>query len=169
MRSFFWGIFLISSGLFLILKHYFNWNIPTVRVLIGLFLVCLGLSLLIGGVGYRDSSNLIMNEGRFHVESGGKDYNIIFGKGILDFSNMQPEDLSKEIEVNTVFGSAEILLPENAAVRIKTNSVFSSTQLPDNSNLSFGDRTYLSDPQGKGEADFTLEINTVFGNTQIRH
>ena len=68
-----------------------------------------------------------------------------------------------------MFGSAEIVLPKDAAVEIKANSAFSSTRLPDGTNLSFGDRTYLSDPQGKGQADFTLEINTVFGSTEIRH
>lgn len=168
MRTFFWGIFLVSSGLFLILKHYFNWNIPTVRVLIGLFLVSLGLSLLIGGVGYKDQSNIVLNEGSLKIESSGKDYNIVFGQGTLDFSEANLEELEKKIEVNTVFGSCEILLPKDATVEIKANSVFSATRLPDGSNLSFGDRTYLSDPQEKGQADFTLEINTVFGNTEIR-
>ncbi|HHU49610.1 MAG: LiaF domain-containing protein [Caldicoprobacterales bacterium] len=169
MKSFFWGIFLVSSGLFLMLKHYFNWNIPTARVLIGLFLVSLGLSLLIGGVGYRDQSNIILNEGRLNIGARAKDYNIVFGQAVLDFSDVSLEELDKKIELNTVFGSAEIVLPKDAAVEIKANSAFSSTRLPDGTNLSFGDRTYLSDPQGKGQADFTLEINTVFGSTEIRH
>lgn len=169
MKSFFWGIFLVTSGLFLILKHYFNWNIPTVRVLIGLFLISLGLSLLIGGVGYKSQANIVLNEGKLTIDSSSKDYNIVFGQGILDFSDAELGKMEKKIELNTVFGSAEVILPKDAAVTIKANSVFSSTRLPDGTNLSFGDRTYLSDPQGKGEADFTLEINTVFGSTEIVH
>ncbi|HHT64569.1 MAG: LiaF domain-containing protein [Caldicoprobacterales bacterium] len=169
MRSFFWGIFLVSSGLFLILKHFFHWNVPTLRVLIGLFLVSLGLSILIGGAGYKDSSNIILNEGSLKIESSSKDYNIVFGQGTLDFSDAELEQMAKKIEVNTVFGSTKIILPKDAAVKIEANSVFSSTELPDGSSLSFGDRSYLSDPQSKGQADFTLEVNTVFGNTEIRH
>ena len=170
MRSFFGGMFLILSGLFLILKHYFNWNVPTFRVIIGLFLLSLGLSLLFGGgAGYQDKSNIIFNEGRINVSSKGKDYNIVFGQGTLDFRETPTDDLGRKLEVNTVFGSAEILLPKEAAVEIKASSVFSSTELPDGSTLSFGDHTYFSDPQGKGEADMILEINTVFGSSVIKH
>jgi len=169
MKSFFWGIFLALSGLFLIFKHFFNWNISTARVLIGLFFISLGLSLLLGGSGYRNQTNLIFDEGKLDIYSSGKNYNVVFGKGVLDFSDISLDELKKKVDVNVVFGSAEIVLPREAAVRIKANSVFSSVQLPDNTNLSFGDRTYLSDPQGKGQADLNFEINTVFGNTEIVH
>ncbi|HHY82557.1 MAG TPA: hypothetical protein GX505_07745 [Clostridiales bacterium] len=169
MKSFFWGIFLFSSGVFLILKHYFNWNIPAFRVIIGLFLLSLGLSIIIGGVGYRDRSNIIFDQGRISIDKGSKDYNIVFGQGIIDLENVKAEEVGKKVEVNTVFGSSEIILPKSLAVEIRANSVFSSTSFPDNSSLSFGDRKFLSDPQDKGQPDFILEVNTVFGNTVIRH
>ena len=53
----FWGIFLVSSGLFLILKYSFKWNVSTGKVLIGLFLISWGLSVLIGraGIGFPDN------------------------------------------------------------------------------------------------------------------
>lgn len=168
MKSYFWGLFLILSGLFLVLKHLFNWNIPTFRVLIGLFLLSLGLSIIFGG-SFRDNSNIIFNEARLEYETGRKDYNIVFGQGIIDFGNAKAEDLGKKVEVSTVFGSSEIILPKSLTVEIKANSVFSSTGFPDNTNLSFGDRKFLSDPQGKGQPDMILEVNTVFGNTIIRH
>ena len=130
MRSFFWGIFLVSSGLFLILKHYFNWNIPTARILIGLFLVSLGLSLLIGGAGYRTQANIVLNEGRLDIDARSKDYNVVFGQGVLDFSDAELDKLDKKIELNTVFGSTRVVLPKNAAVSIKANSVFALQGCP---------------------------------------
>ena len=167
MRSFFWGIFLLSSGLFLILKHYFNWNVPTVRVLIGLFLISLGLSLLIGGPNFRIQTNMFLDQGRLDISPGEKDYNIVFGEGILDLSDTSMDELADKIDVNVVFGSAKIILPRDAAVSIKANSAFASVQFPDDTNLTFGDRTYLSDPGDKGQADLILHVNTVFGSTEI--
>ena len=166
MKTIFWGIFLVTSGVFLILKHHFNWNVPTFRVIIGLFLLCLGISLLFGGGSYRNANNIIFSEGKLNIASGEKDYNIIFGQGTLDLQEVSIDD---KLEMNIIFGSAEIILPKEAAVEIIANSVFSSTELPDGTNLSFGDRTYLSDPAKKGKRDMTVEVNTVFGSTKIRH
>jgi hypothetical protein len=170
MRTFFWGVFLISSGMFLILKHYFNWNVPAFRIIVGLFLLSLGLSLLFGGgIGYQGKNTIIFNDGRINLDINEKDYSVIFGQATFDFRENSIDELNGKLEVSTIFGSAEILLPKEATVEIEANSVFSSTQLPDGSNLSFGDRKYLSDPQGKKEADIVLEVNTVFGSTVIRH
>jgi hypothetical protein len=167
MRSYFWGVFLISSGLFLILKHYMNWNVPTGRVLLGLFLLSLGLSVLIGGFGVKDSTNVIFNEGKLTGMADGKDYNIVFGQGILDLTEIPADQLEKKIEVNTVFASTDIILPKDLSVSIKANSAFASTELPDGSTLTFGDRTYRSN-SGNESVDLFIELNTVFGRTVIR-
>ena len=65
----FWGIFLVSSGLFLILKYSFKWNVSTGKVLIGLFLISWGLSVLFGQVGFSSfpdngSNYLFRNSGQ---------------------------------------------------------------------------------------------------------
>ena len=168
MRSFFWGIFLVSSGLFFILKYFFNWNISTGRLLIGLFLISLGLSALIGGFGVRDGNHILFREGRLTSRSADGDCNIIFGQGILDLSDTPTDQPKKKIEVNTVFASTEVILPRNASVSIEANSAFASTEFPDGSQLTFGERTYRSDPAEKGETDLMIEMNTVFGRTVIR-
>ncbi|NLC43439.1 MAG: cell wall-active antibiotics response protein, partial [Clostridiales bacterium] len=103
------------------------------------------------------------------VDINEKDYSVIFGSATFDFREIPIADLNRKMEVSTIFGSAEILLPKDASVEIEANSVFSSTQFPDGSSLTFGDRTFLSDPQGKKEADIELEVNTVFGSTVISH
>jgi hypothetical protein len=168
MKSYFWGIFLISSGLFLILKHYMNWNIPTGRVLIGLFLVSLGLSILIGGVGIKDGNNVVFNEGRLSTISADKDYNIVFGQGILDLTDVPSDQLDKRIEVNTVFATSEIILPKDISVFIQADAAFASTEFPDGSQISFGDTTWQSDSGKEGSADLTIKMSTVFGRTVIK-
>jgi len=168
MRSYFWGIFLISSGLFLILKHFLNWNVPTGRVLLGLFLLSMGLSVLIGGFGVKDSNNIIFSEGRLvGATTADKDYNIVFGQGVIDLTQVPADQLEGKIEVNTVFASADIILPKDLSVSIKANSAFASTELPDGTTLTFGDRTYKSNPADKS-ADLIIELNTVFGRTVIK-
>ena len=135
MRSFFWGIFLLSSGLFLILKHYFNWNVPTVRVLIGLFLISLGLSLLIGVPNFRIQTNMFLDQGRLDISPGEKDYNIVFGEGILDLSDTSMDELADKIDVNVVL-DLQNYTAQDAAVSIKANSAFASVQFPDDTNLT---------------------------------
>jgi predicted membrane protein len=168
MKSYFWGIFLISSGLVLIAKYYLNWNIPTGRVLIGLFLVSLGLSILIGGFGVKDSNNVIFNEGRLTTASSDRDYNIVFGQGTLDLTDVPADQLEKRIDVSTVFAATEVILPKDLSVSIKADSAFASTEFPDGSQLTFGDRSWQSDPEKKGSADLEIKMSTVFGRTVIK-
>lgn len=167
MKSYFWGIFLISSGLFLVLKYYLNLNIPTGRVLIGLFLISLGLSVLIGGFGFSDSNKLIFGIGKLESNSAEKDYNIVFGQGTLDLSDIPTGEMKKKIEINTVFATTELILPKDISVFINANAAFASTVFPDGSQLNFGDRVYQSKSDKKNDADLIIEMNTVFGRTEI--
>jgi len=137
-------------------------------VLIGLFLVSLGLSVLIGGFGVRDSNKLIFDSGILESTSREKEYNIIFGQGTLDLSDIPIEKMQKKIEVNTVFATTELILPKDISVFIKANAAFASTVFPDGSQLNFGDREYQSESDIKNKADLIIEMNTVFGRTDIR-
>ena len=77
MGTLFWGIFLLSSGLFLVLKVFRNWDIPTGRVLIALFLICLGLSILFGEYGEREGNRFLFREDGRIVCTAERDYPIV--------------------------------------------------------------------------------------------
>lgn len=167
MKSYFWGIFLISSGLFLILKHYMNWSISTGRVLLSLFLISMGLSILIEGFDVKDGNNVIFSEGRLSTVSVEKDYNIVFGQGTLDLTDVPADQLKKRIEINTVFATAEVILPKDVSVLIQADAAFASTEFPDGSRITFGNTTWHSDGKD-GSADLIIKINSVFGRAVIR-
>lgn len=166
MRHYFWGIFLIASGIFLLVKHYLNLNIPTGRILIGLFIISLGLSILIGGFEVSGSNKVIFGTGRLEVMKVEEEYNVIFSKGIVDLTGI-PADLRK-IEVNTIFAATDLILPSDGRVTIKANAAFASTEFPDSANLTFGDRVYRLNPGDTDKSEVIVELNTVFGRTDIR-
>lgn len=167
MKSYFWGIFLITSGIFLVLKYYLNLNISTGRVLLGLFLLTLGLSVLIGGFGIKDGRQVIFDQGRMETTTLNNEYDIVFGQGTLDLTDITKAQSGKKIKVDCVFGSGEIILPKDLSVYIKADAAFGSIVFPDGSNLSFGDKVY-SNVNSKSDADIVIELDMVFGRTEIR-
>lgn len=169
MKSLFWGIFLIGSGGFFLLRHYFNLNISTTRFLIGFFIICLGFSILIGdNVWRKDEKSFIFGEGNAIItEYTEEEHNIIFGSGTIDFSSLEGNS-NGTIEVNVVFGSGKIILPSDRKVIIKANSVFASTIFPDSSELAFGEKKYEQGTEDSGKGTLNIELNTVFGRTEIK-
>ncbi len=162
MKGLFWGIFLIGAGLILLIKHIFKLNISSGRAIIGLFILCIGLNIIIG-------SN-VTNRGfifNFNNTSNKGEYNVIFNSGTIDLSSV--ESNRGTVEINVVFGSAEIILPEDREVKIQVNSAFASTQLPDGNKIVFGNGEYLHSPDDAEGKSLRIEINTVFGSTEIKN
>ncbi|HZK34622.1 MAG TPA: LiaF domain-containing protein [Bacillota bacterium] len=167
MRTYFWGIFLILSGLFLLIKYFFNLNISTARVIIGLFLVLLGIFILIGDYSYSDNKNLVFSNRSFQYDANVDEYNIIFSKGTVDLTGFVPSGGQTEIEINSIFGNTELRLPEDVKVYIDAGGAFGKTDFPDGSSFTFGDRIYAGGVE-KDDADLVIEISTVFAKTEIR-
>jgi predicted membrane protein len=166
MRQYLWGIFLIVTGIFLMLKHYLNWNVPALRIIFGLFVIFLGISILIGGFGTKEDNNIFFGAGKLKVQSGKTDYNVVFSNGVVDLSTVP--DGTDKIEINTVFGESEIILPKDRKVTIKATAAFASTVLPNGSRLSFGDQLYNTGPEDGDARELYIELNTVFASTKVR-
>jgi len=167
----FWGAFLLILGIALIIKVVFNIDFPIFKVLVGIFLVLLGIKVLFGKVlipsHHFDAEETIFNERVYDNPEAGKEYTVLFGKGVYDFTDV---DLSKgnyHVKVSTVFGGAQIIIPRDKPVRIKADAVFAGAELPEGKTAVFGTTVYESDSWRADSASIDIKVDVVFGGVQV--
>ena len=167
----FWGAFLLLLGVALIIKVVFNVDFPVFKVLIGIFLVLLGLKVLFGRtfISERHFSpeETIFSERVYDNPDSGKEYTVLFGKGVYDFTNVDLEQGSFRAKVSTVFGGTQIIIPRDKPVRIQADAVFAGAELPDGNNAVFGTTVYESASYRQDSASIDIKVDVVFGGVQV--
>ena len=167
----FWGAFLLLLGVALIIKVVFNVDFPVFKVLVGIFLVLLGLKVLFGRtfISERHFSpeETIFNERVYENPESGKEYSVVFAKGVYDFTNVNLDEGSFHAKVSTVFGGCQIIIPRDKPVRIKADAVFAGAELPDNNTAVFGSSVYESDNWRSDSASINIKVDVVFGGVQV--
>jgi predicted membrane protein len=169
----FWGILLILVGLSLIIRILFHINIPIFKILIALFFIYLGLKILLGHSfspfrKVKEDYSTFFSETIFQKVENNKEYNVIFGKAIIDLQHFQPDTASEiNIEVNVIFGSAEIIVPKSLNVSVEADAVFGKAVMPNGNSASFGDVKYSTDSISQPP---TLRVNSdvIFGSLLVR-
>jgi predicted membrane protein len=167
----FWGAFLLLLGIALIIKVVFNVDFPVFKVLVGIFLDLLGLKVLFGRVlipsHHFDPEDTIFNERVYDNPESGKEYTVLFAKGVYDFTNVDLSKGSYRVKVSTVFGGSQIIIPRDKPVRIKASAVFAGAELPDGNTAVFGDTVYESDSWSPDSASIDIKVDVVFGGVQV--
>jgi len=167
----FWGAFLLLLGVALIIKVVFNVDFPVFKVLIGIFLVLLGLKVIFGkflvSPGHFSSEETVFSERVYDNPESGKEYTVLFGKGVYDFTNVDLEQGSFRVKVSTVFGGTQIIIPADKPVRIQADAVFAGAELPDGNNAVFGTSIYESDSWNPDSANMDIKVDVVFGGVQV--
>lgn len=167
----FWGAFLLLLGVALIIKVVFNVDFPVFKVLIGIFLVLLGLKVIFGNFlvspGKFKAEETIFNERVYDNPESGKEYTVLFGKGVYDFTNVDLEQGSFQTKVSTVFGGTQIIIPRDKPVRIQADAVFAGAELPNGNNAVFGTTIYESDSWSPDTASIDIKVDVVFGGVQV--
>jgi hypothetical protein len=92
-QGLFWGIFLIGIGILMIIKYQFKLNISMPRIVFGVLLLALGISMLLGGPGLKTQSNIIFSEGNVQAVKPEKEYNVIFGNLVIDLATISRDEL----------------------------------------------------------------------------
>jgi len=167
-----WGIFFILIGLGIVLKVVLRVDIPVFKIILALFLIYLGIRILVGGsscchirTGRHDA---VFSEANFSGTSiDRRDYNAVFGKIRLDLRNVVLNEQETKIEVNAVFGGAEIILNKETPVKIKASAVFGGARLPDGNSGGFGTSYYESDSLKTADKYLYININAVFGGVEV--
>lgn len=162
------GIILLVIGISIMLP-----KIPVFQIILGGFLVLLGVSMFLGKdfksfVGISRPNLIVFNEGIFHYDEKQKEYFTIFGNTKLDLTNAK-YTTNKKLEIINIFGNTEITLNKNSNFRIKATTVFGSSNLPNNKKEGFGDTTIESSNFDKSKPYLDLELITVFGSVNASY
>lgn len=167
----FWGALLLVLGIALIIKVVFNVDFPVIKILIGAFFIILGLKILFGRVlipeGKIGPHDTIFTEREYNNPESGKEYSVVFGKGVYDFTKVDLSDGDFDAKVSTVFGGSVIKIDDSMPVRIDADAVFAGAELPDGNTAVFGSSHYTSDSYNRDSSALNIKVDVVFGGVQI--
>ena len=175
------GVFLIVIGASFILDQFFNIDIPVMRVAFGLFVIYIGLNIIFKSfnVGVRKeitdrkavfgSSNFKYSQGDGSSGSNAKNkYDVVFGSGDLDLSDVDLSSGDVDIKLDAVFGELVVKVKKDTPLRVNSNSVFAEISLPKKNVNAFGKFTYESDSARDSSHHLNIKANAVFGSIKIQ-
>jgi hypothetical protein len=162
----FWGIMLLASGIILLLKYFFNLQASSGKLIFGLFVLLIGVSLLTSNFSwsnfnFNDSNTTSFSSGQSITADDGKDYSVVFGSSDYDLTKMEP---GTKVSINCAFGSSTVKLPAGP-VQVNANCQFGSIHLPNEEEISFGNRTYSTE----GDNPVTVDLHCAFGSVTVIH
>jgi hypothetical protein len=165
--SFFWGMIILLVGLGIILRA-FNINLPLLRIFFGLVIILIGVKLLVGVSGAKVNSSTLFDDRHWESSSTNRDFNIIFGSGLIDLTQGDTLNQFKKREINVVFGSGTVLLNENIPTEIDVNTVFGQVHLPTRDISMFGQDKYRIKSDSDSTKVMRIEANAVFGEIYFK-
>ncbi|RLC50453.1 MAG: hypothetical protein DRZ79_04365 [Candidatus Cloacimonadota bacterium] len=167
--SLFWGVLLILLGFSIVIKAIFKIDIPVIKIVFALLLIYWGIKILFGfNIGHHSSGNAIFEESKFKASKSKNEYNLVFGNGEIDLSELDVSQKNAYSEVNIVFGSGDIYINPSVPTIIKVSSVFAETRLPGKTINFIGDYVYKSKDFSPEEPHLYLKLNVVFGSARVK-
>ncbi|MEE4196305.1 MAG: LiaF domain-containing protein [Bacteroidales bacterium] len=169
----FWGILLILIGLGIVIRVVFNIDFPLIKFIVAFFFIFLGIKLLVGdfnfGKGDTNEETTIFSESNIHgLDEDFKEYNIIFGSSVIDLRDIDLSNGSREIKINTIFGSSVVKIDEKTPVKVKADAAFASAKLPNGNTAAFGTGHYENDHFKKDSSHLYIKGDVVFGSLEIK-
>ncbi|MCF8225698.1 MAG: cell wall-active antibiotics response protein [Bacteroidales bacterium] len=167
----FWGALLLIAGIVLIIKVIFNIEIPVFKILVGIFFIFIGLKVLFGRVlipeGKIGPEETIFNERIYDEPQNGKEYSVIFGKGVYDFTNVDLSQGNFNVKISTVFGGTVIKIDQEMPLKIEADAVFAGAELPDGNTAVFGSSSYATESYRRDSSSLNIKLDVVFGGAQV--
>lgn len=166
--SFFWGAVIILFGLSIILNAIFNIKIPVFSIIIAMIFIWLGLKILFGAFGVKTTKNtVVFSEGTLKVSEKNEDYNIVMGKGTIDLTEIEISEDSPNIEINVVFGKADVTIDSSKPIIMKVSSVFAGAHLPGGNVAAIGNNSYATPYYDRSKPHLVVKADVVFGELNI--
>lgn len=176
MKSMILGTIIIVIGLSVLLGAVFGINIPVIKILLGLFLLYMGIKVLFGAFSWnfemtaekRSSDHeAVFAEAQFQYPNAkdASEYVTVFGKSTLDLTNLEPTE--KKIESVAVFGESVIYVKKGQALRVVSNTVLGKSELPGKNISAFGKFEYQTPGLQVTDPALNLEITAVFASIRV--
>lgn len=167
----FWGAFLLLLGVALIIRVVFNVEFPIVKVVFGIMLVLLGIKIIFGKTFFspedvRDEDT-IFREQVYKQPEKGREYSVVFGKGVYDFTGVDLSEGPYRTKISTVFGGSKIIIPSDKPVRIQADAVFAGAELPGGNTAAFGSSIFENELYQPDSAAIEIQVDVVFGGVQV--
>ena len=156
----FWGSLLILLGVSLILGTSFF------RVLVSLVIIYFGIRILVSGAAMKNYKG-IFSDSIFKGPTILESYNIVFGKGLVDFTRADPGKSRSRTGINTVFGVCTVKIDPRKPVRVVATSAFGYVLLPNGNTITFGNSVYETKGAAKGRGTLEIEARVVFGRLTV--
>ena len=174
----FWGCFFIMIGINIILRTFFNINIPFFRVAFAVLVIFVGIAIIFPGIGekftprgvngaYIDERTTMFGEAVIEGDKVKGEHSVVFGSLKLDLSKVEIKEKIK-IKIDTVFGGTEIKIDPAKPIRITGSAAFGGIVLPNGNSAAFGSTIYQSDSYKEGAPALLLDVNAVFGGVEIK-
>lgn len=163
----FWGLILVLLGLSVILKSVFHINIPLIKILLAILLIYWGITLLIGKTSHSSDDMIMFKNTKVNLDHGQNEKTILFGSGVIDLTDITLSDGRYDLDVNVIFGSGVVYIPENIPAVIKVSVVFGEGRFPNGSSEVFGDETFKTENFDKNQPYLNLNMDVVFGSGVI--
>lgn len=171
----FWGVFLILIGLMLIVKYWFNLEIPVFRTMFALLLIYFGVKVLLGITNKKPTEQTteqttVFSNTKFQSDSGAsdEDYNVIFGKGEIHLTEFDPEQGTKMKEINTVFGRTVLYINPAIPVKVKVTAAMGAATTPQGDTAVLGTYLYRTPAFDENRPHLYIFASVVFGSLEIR-
>jgi hypothetical protein len=167
-----WGILIILLGLSLVLGAVFNMHIPLFRIAAGLLVVYLGVRLLLGWPVWHWEARLpdeaaVFSSRELRIEPGqapARSYTTVFGRTRVDLSDVSLSQGDVNVEVNAVFGEAEVVVAAGQPVEVRAEVVFGRAALPSEAQVAVGRTSYRSPAAAGAPAVLRIKAHAVFGS-----
>ncbi len=165
---YFWGIFLMITGVALMARMIFKFPIPVARILAAAFFLLLGSKIITGSSSVWPLSSA-ENEIFFKtVEIGASGelapgYQIVFSRTRFDLEKMEMPE-SAGLSINSIFSGSTVYLPSDLPVNIRVKGIFAKTRMPGYVLPVFGKGHYSSADFNPDLPYLDISVNVVFGN-----
>lgn len=167
----FWGMFLILIGLSIIVKIVFNIDIPIFRIIIGALLIYFGLQIIFGSnflFRRRIRMRHVERQYReYNLQRGTNEYNIIFGRGTVDLTGRVDATEDNLVSINVIFGSAYVYFDPHIPMQIEVNTVFGSANMPGKKFAVIGQEKFHVGDTEQDASFLYVEISTIFGSVEL--
>jgi len=168
----FWGLLLLLLGCILIVNNVYGLDLPVWGIFWPLIIIVLGFSLLFPHRTHwhdwqhqaHDEGTVLFDDQPLHGSSDRREYNVIFGRSVVDLRKMKIGEKDLAVEVSAIFGTAKILVDEDVPLRVKASTVLGGMRLPDGQAPGLGDHYYDNKKEGPA---LCLKVNVVFGEAEV--